>query len=262
MNILEYDKEERKCYRRLLNLYRVGLAIVLWIVLAILSIPYSLPLAILATLAGYPVARQAYRLLLIVTGREWASENEKWAIAGIRRTTRQEKLKKIATIARDASRRRLAITGITDPLFLTDRAIRDPSWEVRFAAAEGVEDTACLEKLARVAPDGITRHLLIRRITNQEIFAERAINDPYHETRLAAIARTTHLPTLEDRAINDPCRDVREAATRRLLKSGTASRATLETIAAALTGETAPDGSAGYLQAIRDALANHQPTSN
>ncbi|MDR1982028.1 MAG: hypothetical protein LBQ39_10500 [Tannerellaceae bacterium] len=139
--ILEYEKEEWKEKSFYVILSMIGVEGVLWIVFASLDIEKAFLASLLLTalLAValtilYLLARLLYRGFLILTGQEWKSAHVGWALTGVRKTRRQDKLKKIALNAAFWGVRIEAVSRISDQKFLKKVVLKDANGYVRDAA--------------------------------------------------------------------------------------------------------------------------------
>ncbi|MDR1920070.1 MAG: hypothetical protein LBQ65_10555 [Tannerellaceae bacterium] len=126
----------------------VGLEVfVLWGFFAFLDIGKPFGVSLLATgllVAVSAILRQLARLLfrsfLILTGQEWKSSNQAWALAGIRKISQQDMLKDAALKSSFGVVRREAVLKITDQDFLKDIALKDVDRDVCRAAWEKITD--------------------------------------------------------------------------------------------------------------------------
>jgi hypothetical protein len=236
MNILEYEKEEWKGKAIYVVLSVLGVEAVLWIVLASLENDQAFVRSLVATGVGtlailYLLARLLYRSYLILTGKEWKSSNVAWALAGVRRTKQQDKLKEIALNAPFWGIRREAVEKIIDQAFHKKVVLKDPNREVSIAAW--------------------------KKITHfdQEFLKEVVLNASHSNLRQMAVEMITDPAFIKDRAINDSDMDVRLMATEKLVESSgdqTLLKDLVSTLADKLKNGPVLEKSlsAGYLQSI------------
>jgi hypothetical protein len=247
MNILEYGKEEWKKIDWAIIPILIYVEFGLWIVFFFLEIDGSFWASLRATavIAGvavvlYLLARLLYKSYLILAGREWKSGNKTWAMDGVRRTRRQEKLIEIALKSPLATVRIEAVKRVVDQAFLKKVVITDSSSHVCEAAWERItnRDQEFLKDVALHAPVDSFRVASVGEISDEDFLQDRAINDPNNNVRVVAIKKirdqeflkdvALHAPVdsfrvasvgeisdenfLQDRAINDPNKYVRAAA--------------------------------------------------
>ena len=121
---------------------------------------------------------------------------------------------------RDASPevRARAAGRLDDPDALARIALQDPDEKVRLEAVARIRDQDLLKRIIESDPAGEVGAKAVSglRISNPELFARLAQNDPFPKVRWQAVARLSDQPLLDRILRHDPSAAVRNAALQRL----------------------------------------------
>ncbi|MDR1920066.1 MAG: hypothetical protein LBQ65_10535 [Tannerellaceae bacterium] len=156
----------------------------------------------------YLLARLLYRSFLILTGQEWKSSNKAWALAGVKRISRQETLMEVALKAPVWEARREAVKKITDQEFLKKVVNREKyAWEVRREAVAKLTDQEFLKKIA--IADSQVCLKAVEKIANQKFLKEvarKSYNSDASESAVKKITDQKYLKELSIEASKSVCK--------------------------------------------------------
>ncbi|MDR1920071.1 MAG: hypothetical protein LBQ65_10560 [Tannerellaceae bacterium] len=197
--ILEYEKGEWIEKGIYVVLAAIGLELVLWGVLAAFGIDQAyrtswllVGLLLLTLAILYLLARLLYRGYLILTKQEWKSSHAGWALAGVRRTRGQERLKEIASHAPFWGVRMEAVSKISDSKFLQKIILKDTHSYVCEAAWNRTSsyEPEFLKEVVRTWPSySLFRARALSMISDPDFLKDIALKDADMDARLLAIEK-------------------------------------------------------------------------